>query len=93
MAQTFQFVHTGNAKLALVAHAQVIHAQVKGKTFAGGVWQVPSHMHKPIAQQLVVLKASNNLPSAKRFASWLLAAKQQRRIAAAGYAINGKAGR
>lgn len=88
VAQTFQFVHSGNIKLALV-----VHAQVKGKSFAGGVWQVPNTMYQPIAQQLVVLKATKQISAANRFAHWLLAPEQQQRIMAGGYAIVSEKGR
>ena len=86
VAQTFQFAYSGNVKLALVAHSQV-KGNPQGRTFAGGFWQVPSEMHQPITQQLVVLKASKKIKSAKRFVHWLLAPKQRQRIKAGGYAI------
>ena len=80
VAQTFQFIHSGNVKLAFVAHAQVVN-----KNFAGGVWLVPDNYYQPIAQQLVVLKNSKKLKAANDFAKWILAPKQQQQIVKAGY--------
>lgn len=81
VAQTFQFIHSGNVKLALVAHAQIVN-----RDFAGGVWLVPDNYYQPIAQQLVVLKNSKKLAAANDFAKWILAPQQQQRIVKAGYA-------
>ena len=86
VAQTFQFIHSGNVKMAFVAHAQIANEGFINKNFAGGMWLVPDNYYQPIAQQLVVLKNSKKLKAANDFAKWILAPQQQQQIVKAGYA-------
>jgi molybdate transport system substrate-binding protein len=51
IAQTLQFVETGNAELGFVALAQVATAE------GGSRWVVPAGLHAPITQDAVLLKA------------------------------------
>ena len=53
IAQAYQFVDTGNAKLGFVALSQVM---VDGKITKGSGWIVPGDMHAPIRQDAVILK-------------------------------------
>src|SRR5215470_3127291 len=50
IAQTFQFVDTGNAELGFVALSQVIERP------GGSRWIVPANLYTPIRQDAVVLK-------------------------------------
>ena len=52
IAQTFQFVATGNAPLGFVALSQVME---DGKIRKGSAWQVPASLHDPIRQDAVLL--------------------------------------
>jgi molybdate transport system substrate-binding protein len=52
IAQAYQFVDTGNAKLGFVALSQVM---VDGKITKGSGWIVPGDMHAPIRQDGVIL--------------------------------------
>ena len=52
IAQAYQFVDTGNAKLGFVALSQVM---VDGKITKGSGWIVPGDMHAPIRQDAVIL--------------------------------------
>ena len=52
IAQTYQFVATGNAKLGFVATSQVLDA-------GGSVWHVPEDLHAPIRQDAVALNADD----------------------------------
>ena len=54
IAQTFQFVSTGNADLGFVALSQVME---KGKITGGSAWIIPGTLHEPIRQDAVVLIA------------------------------------
>ncbi len=53
IAQTFQFVKSGNAELGFVAVSQI-----KSPGFSGGgsIWTPPQSLYDPIAQQAVLLK-------------------------------------
>jgi molybdate transport system substrate-binding protein len=55
IAQTFQFVSSGNAELGFVALAQVIDVET-GKIGSGSGWLVPDYLHSPFNQTAVLLK-------------------------------------
>ena len=65
IAQTFQFVDTGNAELGFVALSQVIAK-------AGGTyWLVPESLYAPIRQDAVLLKKEADDAVAKAFLDFL----------------------
>jgi molybdate transport system substrate-binding protein len=53
IAQTYQFVASGNAPLGFVALSQVM---VEGKIAKGSAWVVPAHLHAPLRQEAIVLQ-------------------------------------
>jgi len=55
IAQTFQFISSGNAKLGFVAYSQIMNP---GLSIDGSIWEVPQSIYKPIEQQAVLLKDS-----------------------------------
>ena len=55
IAQTFQFISSGNAKLGFVAYSQIMNP---GLSLDGSFWEVPQSIYKPIEQQAVLLKDS-----------------------------------
>lgn len=67
IAQTFQFVATGNAEVGFVAFSQV-KAWGKG---AGSLWEIPETYYAPIAQQAVLLKRGEGNPAAHAFLDFL----------------------
>ncbi len=52
IAQTYQFVTSGNAELGFVALSQVMK---DGRIAGGSAWIVPVGMHRPIRQDAVIL--------------------------------------
>ena len=52
IAQTHQFVMSGNAELGFVALSQVMK---DGRIASGSAWIVPAEMHRPIRQDAVIL--------------------------------------
>lgn len=71
IAQTFQFVSTGNAELGFVALSQVIEG---GKLKRGSAWIVPPALHAPIRQDAVVLARGRDNPAAlalMKYGLWL----------------------
>ena len=68
IAQTLQFVATGNAMLGFVAKSQVEDPRFK---FQGSRWEVPVDMHEPILQQAILLNAGLANSSAKQFLKYL----------------------
>ena len=52
IAQTFQFVHSGNADLGFVAYSQVVNPK---QPLQGNWWIPPQSLYSPIDQQAVLL--------------------------------------
>lgn len=55
VAQTLQFVASGNAALGFVAYSQV---RRPGHSMPGSIWVVPTRLYTPIDQQAVVIRDS-----------------------------------
>lgn len=68
IAQTYQFVATGNAELGFVALSQLL---VPGRPAAGSYWLVPPSLYAPIRQDAVLLKAGEGNPAARALLAWL----------------------
>jgi molybdate transport system substrate-binding protein len=83
IAQTYQFVATGNAELGFVALSQVT---VPGKPAAGSFWLVPSSLHSPIRQDAVQLKAGEKNPAAAALLIFLKTEPARQVMASFGYA-------
>jgi molybdate transport system substrate-binding protein len=65
IAQTYQFIDTGNAELGFVALAQVISRT------EGSRWLVPEDLYTPIRQDAVLLKTGQNNEATKAFLAFL----------------------
>jgi molybdate transport system substrate-binding protein len=85
IGQTFQFVATGNAELGFVALSQVLDPKNKLK---GSRWDVPTDLHEPIAQDLVLLKHGAANPAAVALLDFIRSATARKIIASYGYQIN-----
>jgi molybdate transport system substrate-binding protein len=79
IAQTLQFVQTGNAQLGFIALSQL--ADVGDK---GSYWLVPDALHSPIVQQGVLLK---DAAPARAFIDFMNSDASRELIRAAGYAL------
>jgi len=84
VAQTWQFVSTGNADLGFVALAQVMQ---DGKIARGSVWIVPAKLHAPIRQDAVVLTPGKDNPAAAALVKYLKGEKAKAIIRSFGYEI------
>ncbi len=81
IAQTFQFVDTGNAELGFVALSQVIFVK------EGSRWLVPQTLYAPIAQDAVLLKVGTDNVVAKAFLAYLKGAEARAVIEKFGYGV------
>jgi molybdate transport system substrate-binding protein len=79
IAQTYQFVDTGNAEVGFVAFAQIALKQ------GGSRWVVPASMYKTIAQDAVLLKTGANNEAAKGFLAFLKGPEARKVIEKYGY--------
>lgn len=84
IAQTLQFVSTGNADLGFVALSQVFK---DGKLNSGSAWIVPADMHEPILQDAVLLNKGKDNPAASAFLEFLKSPYAHAVIKSYGYAL------
>lgn len=82
IAQTYQFVSTGNAELGFVALSQVYE---DGKLKSGSGWIVPSAIHSPIRQEAVLLSRAKGNLAAEALLKYLKSDKARAVIKAYGY--------
>lgn len=68
IAQTQQFVASGNAQLGLLALSQVWR---DGRLSSGSAWLVPEKLHAPIRQDAVLLLKGKDNPAAQALLSYL----------------------
>lgn len=84
IAQTYQFVSTGNAELGFVAVSQVVE---NGKLKSGSAWIVPASLHSPIRQDAVVLTPGKDNPAATALVKFLKTDQARAVIQSYGYAL------
>ena len=84
IAQTHQFVATGNAELGFVALSQVFK---DGKVSSGSAWVVPGKLYAPILQDAVVLAKGRNNPAANALVKYLKTDKARSIIKSYGYEL------
>jgi molybdate transport system substrate-binding protein len=82
IAQTFQFVSTGNAELGFVALSQVTK---DGKVADGSAWIVPGRLHEPIRQDAVILEKGKGKPGVIALMEYLKGDKARAVIKSFGY--------
>ncbi len=84
IAQTFQFIDTGNAELGFVALSQLA-----GKS-EGSRWMVPQSLYAPIHQDAVLLKTGASNEAASAFMTFLKGPDARAIIERYGYATDGQ---
>ena len=84
IAQTYQFVATGNAELGFVALSQVF---ADGKLTQGSAWAVPAALHAPIRQDAVVLATGKDNAAAAALMAYLRTDKARAIIRSFGYEL------
>lgn len=82
IAQTHQFVASGNAELGFVALSQVMK---DGKLGEGSAWVVPAGLHQPIHQDAVMLGKGRGKPAAEAWLSYLKGERARAAIRGYGY--------
>ena len=79
IAQTFQFVESGNAELGFVALSQVVGREQKT------MWIVPDKLYSPIRQDAVLLKKGADNDAARAFMAFLKSPEAVKVIEKYGY--------
>jgi molybdate transport system substrate-binding protein len=68
IAQTAQFVETGNAQVGIIALSLAVNEQLARK---GGYWLIPDDLHEPLEQGFVITKRAEGSELAKQFAAYM----------------------
>ncbi len=84
IAQTLQFVASGNVELGFVALSQI---QEGGKAPAGSHWLVPQSLYDPIRQDAVLLARGGSNPAARAFLEFLRGPAARELIRSSGYEL------
>ena len=84
IAQTYQFVASGNAELGFVALSQVMQ---EGKLRSGSAWLVPAKLYPPIRQDAVLLGKGKGNAAATALLEFLRTEKAKTIIRSFGYDI------
>ena len=84
IAQTMQFVATGNASLGLVARSHAESGNLPEPTCR---WPVPATLHEPIEQQAILLRAGADSDTAIAFLNFLRSTEGRAIIQSHGYEV------
>jgi molybdate transport system substrate-binding protein len=82
IAQTYQFVSTGNAQLGFVALSQIFE---HGKIKTGSAWIVPEEMHEQLKQDAVILQTCKQTSVCQDLMDYLKSDKAKKMMASYGY--------
>src|SRR5690606_21310070 len=82
IAQTYQFVSSGNADLGFVALAQIVDKKHKQQ---GAIWIVPPHLYRPIRQDAVLLQRGQSSVVARQFLEFMQTDSAKKIINSYGY--------
>lgn len=84
IAQSHQFIASGNAELGFVALSQITK---DGKLTEGSVWVVPAQLHQAIRQNATLLRNGMGKPAAEAWIKFLKTDKTKATIRSFGYEI------
>ncbi len=84
IAQTYQFVSTGNADMGFVALSQIID---RGHFRQGSSWVIPAELYTPIRQDAVLLQRGKNSRAAQALLRFVRSEKVKAIIESYGYGI------
>ena len=84
IAQTYQFIASGNAELGFVALSQVMK---DGRLLGGSAWIVPATLHAPIRQDAVILANGKGSAAANALMAYLKSDKAKTIVRSFGYDI------
>ena len=68
IAQTSQYVQTGNAQVGLIALSLAVSPDLAK---LGGYWLIPNTLHEPLEQAYIITKRAKNNALAKRLADYM----------------------
>ncbi|MCK9388249.1 MAG: molybdate ABC transporter substrate-binding protein [Sulfuritalea sp.] len=88
IAQTAQYVQTGNADIGIIALALALNKELAAK---GGYALVPDKLHQPLEQGFIITKRAAGNALAKTFADYMGSAEVRRIMVKYGFVLPGEA--
>ena len=88
IAQTAQYVLTGNAQVGIVALSLAVNTELASK---GGYWVIPDNLHQPLEQGFIITKRAEKNPVAKRFADYISSKPARAVMTKYGFVLPGEA--
>ncbi|CAA0088872.1 Molybdate-binding protein ModA [Zhongshania aliphaticivorans] len=85
IAQTYQYVSTGNADIGFIALSQIM---TNGQLESGSAWLVPPELHRTIKQDAILLKRAGKNKAAIEFMTFLSSVKAKKIISSYSYRVN-----
>jgi molybdate transport system substrate-binding protein len=88
IANTAQFVATGNAQAGIIALSLALNPELASK---GGYWLIPDTLHAPLEQGYIITKRAAANPLAKRFADYMAGKPARAVMVKYGFVLPGEA--
>lgn len=88
IAQTTQFVQTGNAQVGIIALSLAGSPELAKK---GGYWLIPDNLHEPLEQGFIITQRAEHNALAKRFADYMISPPIRVVMAKYGFVLPGSA--
>lgn len=88
IAQTAQYVQTGNAQVGIIALSLAINSELATK---GGYGLIPENLHQPLEQGYVITKRAAGNPLAKRFTDYMATKPARAVMTKYGFVLPGEA--
>lgn len=84
LGQTIGFIESGNAQLGFVALSQIMDPKIKSQ---GSRWDVPTDLHEPIKQDVILLAKGKDNPAAKALLEFMGGPQARKIIQYYGYEL------
>lgn len=89
IAQTAQYVQSGNVQIGIIALSLAVHPELAGK---GGYYLIPDSLHNPLEQGYIITRSGANRPLAKKFADYMGSKKARSIMTRFGFVLPGESG-
>jgi len=90
IAQTAQFVQSGNAQAGIIALSLALNPELAGK---GGYYLIPDTLHEPLQQAFLVTRRAADNELAKAFADYMQGGDARKLMVHHGFTLPGEASR
>ena len=87
IAQTAQYVQSGNAQVGIIALSLALNPELANK---GGYYLIPEKLHEPLVQGFIVTKLGTNKLLVKKFADYMGSKKARAVMTRYGFVLPGE---